>query len=662
MSRMFDDCSSLVSLDLSTWDVANVEDISGMFHLCTKLESIKTGPYWVLRKVKDASAAFMICEKLRRIDVAAWPAGSLEECPWMFYGCGSLEELDLSSMKGENVKDIRSMFGGCAKLRALHLSGWKTDKVTDMSELFKGCRSLQTLDLAGWLVSKDAKTEAMFEGLPQTLRVITGDMTIVNLLPEGIVNDFSSEGWYFDGESGRLTISGDLGEDKNPFKALADKVRSVTALKGARVRNGSNLFCDMKNLARADLSELDVSECKDLYYMFSHCESLVSLDLSTWDIKNAESMRGLFSYCEILESIKTGPKWIPEKATDVSWIFYGCTRLQKAEISAWPSDALEKCDFMFGQCSSLEELDLSSMDVSNVKIFNYMFSGCTSLRKLDLSGWNTQNVTEMRGLFAECTHLETLDLTGWHIGDDTDTTAIVKDVPHSLDLTADDDSALRQHPAARQEQIAALIRLGNVSLYGNGTELDWERACPYYENAAKYGYYELSEPQRELLIRRLMDFGTRFLDKKNTDTPNPYDRANELFEMAVKITEYAGIGEQQFNIGITYYKKDAVPDNKAIAAKWFNRSAKNDCTEAQYNLGVMYYKGEGGLPVKKTRARELFQKAADQGVAAAQFALGAMYYRGEGGLSLNKSKAKELFQKAADQGNEKAKKYLNTAF
>ena len=127
----------------------------------------------------------------------------------------------------------------------------------------------------------------------------------------------SGQGWTFDKNSGRLTINGDMG-DAFDFSDSIDKsrgkVRSIVALKGARVRNGLRLFSDMKNLISADLTELDVSECNIMYEMFAGCESLTTLDLSTWDVSNVE-------------------------------------------IMAW----------MFRLCSSLEELDLTSIDVSNVK-------------------------------------------------------------------------------------------------------------------------------------------------------------------------------------------------------------------------------------------------------------------------------------------------------
>ena len=59
------------------------------------------------------------------------------------------------------------------------------------------------------------------------------------------------------------------------------------------------------------------------------------------------------------------------------------------------------------------------------------------------------------------------------------------------------------------------------------------------------------------------------------------------------------------------------------------KAADQGDADAQYILGVMYGKGEGGTKNKK-KAVEWWQQAADQGHTEAQYNLGVMYGRGEG--------------------------------
>ena len=65
----------------------------------------------------------------------------------------------------------------------------------------------------------------------------------------GLFAKTSGEGWSFDDQNGRLTISGLLKTDKgNPFAGIKKRVCSVVALKGARIKDGSYLFSEMRNL------------------------------------------------------------------------------------------------------------------------------------------------------------------------------------------------------------------------------------------------------------------------------------------------------------------------------------------------------------------------------------------------------------------------------
>jgi len=42
-----------------------------------------------------------------------------------------------------------------------------------------------------------------------------------------------------------------------------------------------------------------------------------------------------------------------------------------------------------------------------------------------------------------------------------------------------------------------------------------------------------------------------------------------------------------------YYNGEGVPQDYAVAMKWYRLAAEQGHAKAQYNLGVMYYNGEG---------------------------------------------------------------------
>ena len=266
----------------------------------------------------------------------------------------------------------------------------------------------------------------------------------------GLFSKTRGQGWSFDRRSGRLTISGDMGDADDffdEFDNIREKVRSVAALPGASIRNGGGLFKFMSSLSDVDLAELDVSKCTDMSFMFYCCHALTSLDLSTWDVANVENMGFMFAECSRLESIKTGPLWKPRKVESTEGMFVLCNKLRRIDKTEWRSASLKHCGSMFSGCESLEELDLSSMGVGNVEKLNSMFSGCTGLRTLKLGGWNTRDVVEMKELFKDCSSLQTLDLEGWRIGEDTNTKDMFDGVPQSLVVTSDDETVTRLLPA-----------------------------------------------------------------------------------------------------------------------------------------------------------------------------------------------------------------------
>jgi TPR repeat protein len=54
-----------------------------------------------------------------------------------------------------------------------------------------------------------------------------------------------------------------------------------------------------------------------------------------------------------------------------------------------------------------------------------------------------------------------------------------------------------------------------------------------------------------------------------------------------------GDADAQNNLGASYANGDGVPQNYALAIKWYRRAAKQGNSMAQKNLGACYYNGQG---------------------------------------------------------------------
>ena len=146
-SYMFEDCTKLVSADMSGLDVSSVREMSGMFSNCSSLASVATSG-WNTSSVTDMSFMFSGCSKLASLDLSHWDVSAVREMSYMFSSCSSLKSLNVSKWDVSGVGDMNSIFEGCSSLTSLDLSGWNTSAATgqySMSWMFSMCPKLSTI-------------------------------------------------------------------------------------------------------------------------------------------------------------------------------------------------------------------------------------------------------------------------------------------------------------------------------------------------------------------------------------------------------------------------------------------------------------------------------------------------------------------------------------
>ena len=80
----------------------------------------------------DSSYMFENCSSLTNLDLSSFDTSNVTDMYGMFDGCSSLTNLDLSGFNTSNVTDMSHMFIGCSSLTNLDLSSFNTSNVTDM--------------------------------------------------------------------------------------------------------------------------------------------------------------------------------------------------------------------------------------------------------------------------------------------------------------------------------------------------------------------------------------------------------------------------------------------------------------------------------------------------------------------------------------------------
>lgn len=239
--------SSLTELDVSSWNVSNVKDMSSMFTGTSSLTNLDVSN-WDVSSVTDMSNMFTGASSLTNLDVTNWDVSSVTNMSGMFAGTHALTELDVSKWDVSSVTNMSSMFTFAESLSELNVSNWDVSSVTNMSYMFGGASSirpgtssLKKLDVSKWDVSSVTDMQGMFYR--------------INLLTELDVSSWN--------------------------------VSSVT--------NMDYMFNEASSLKKLNVSKWDVSSVTSMNGMFYEASSLTELDISSFNMQNVAKMWGFFT-------------------------------------------------------------------------------------------------------------------------------------------------------------------------------------------------------------------------------------------------------------------------------------------------------------------------------------------------------------------------------
>jgi TPR repeat protein len=126
-------------------------------------------------------------------------------------------------------------------------------------------------------------------------------------------------------------------------------------------------------------------------------------------------------------------------------------------------------------------------------------------------------------------------------------------------------------------------------------------------------------------------------------------KARELFIEAAQ----TGDARAQFNLGRMYLRGEGGPRDEAQALAWSGKAADQDLPGAQYDMGRIY---DQGLGVRRDAHRAIawYEKAAGRGFTDAEVRLGDIYVAGRD-APFDAKRAAELYGAAAGQGDADAK-------
>ncbi|BDR57971.1 BspA family leucine-rich repeat surface protein [Xylocopilactobacillus apicola] len=163
MRGMFQDCSSLTTLDLSGFNTANVINFYRFLRGCTNLTNVKFGPNFLTSNVVDFGGMFEFCGSLTSLDVSKFDTSNATQFEAMFSGCSKLTKLEVDRFNTSKATNMDWMFLNCHNLTTLNITNFRTPMLTSMQSTFSECRRLTTLDLSNLNVSKVNDFSYLFE-------------------------------------------------------------------------------------------------------------------------------------------------------------------------------------------------------------------------------------------------------------------------------------------------------------------------------------------------------------------------------------------------------------------------------------------------------------------------------------------------------------------
>lgn len=391
---MFYGCSSLASLDLSSFDTSNVESMESLFGGCTSLESLDLSNFNTSR-AKWMRNLFPEKSSLQKIKLGP-----------SFSFCGSSEtpQIALPTLDGDNltgrwVDEERKVAYNPKDAPSNIAATYVPQKFGDRTTWNAYGSSLWRIDDEGCLAIRPSQSGG-----------------------RGVIPDDRSHGWPWSEERSLVTsisIADGVEAPKNilgMFSGMA-KLRSadLSGLDTSKTENMASLFCSDFLLDSIDISMLDTGSATSLESMFEGCRSLRSVTLSEIDLSSATTLWRMFRFCDSLETIDLSGLNMSH-VEDMREMFLRCTSLKFANLNGANISNVKKLGStagsdgqgMFHNCASLEFVDLSSVNTSKVAGMGGMFWGCEQLKSLDLSSFNTSQVTDMHRMFSACGSLQSL--------------------------------------------------------------------------------------------------------------------------------------------------------------------------------------------------------------------------------------------------------------
>lgn len=445
---MFADCQAITQPNVSSYNMANVVETTGMFFGAKNAGLVSDS---------SSSATY---------NIYGWSMGNVANSMYMFSGnistdsdgninlddptsdvdpgLGDIDSsnvitgtVDMSAWGMTNLINAQMMFSQNSGITGVTFASSYPALITTTG-MFLRCDNLSTVNMASVSMPVLTKATLMFFGAGRSST--GGTATLTSLSVPALTNAelmFASSGFKtinLDDSSDMSTlVSADamfadcsylstFGQDGLSHFVLSslesaaymfNKDVSLITLNTStwgmgKVTDISFMFADCTYLTNADFSNWSIGTTLTDMECFAYNTSVTSVDISAWDTYNVTNMFMAFAENSDLTSVQMPTSNTSlYNVTVMNGMFYNDTSLES--VSAMTSaTSLVDARGMFCGCKSLTSVDVSELITTTAKYLAFMFKDCSALVSLDISSWITSAVTYAEGIFDGCSALTTI--------------------------------------------------------------------------------------------------------------------------------------------------------------------------------------------------------------------------------------------------------------
>lgn len=354
MAFMFCGLEHITDLDISKWNAPKCEDASFMFSSYIKTGNIHYNSFVKINApnlfrngcVKNLRAAFQVNPELKYVNISNWNVSNVEKLRYIFFNCPNIETLDLRKWNACKCTDASFAFSfntedyGKNKLKYLRVDNlFKNGIISNVKGMFYNLDKLKTIgDISNWDVQN----------------VILSDFMFYNCVNLKHIGDLSN--WNMPKcTNAKLMFGCDYTLDGKVMQFEQLKLNNL--FKDGIVSNVSGMFQGCDDLEYLNISNWNVSNLEDARYMINPMDlsKLKHIgDLSNWDLSSLRSCIQMFFFNPNLTSIGSTKNWNISNVIDMTRMFNG-TPVNGLDMKNWDTSKCTNMYEAFGNFNAYHE-------------------------------------------------------------------------------------------------------------------------------------------------------------------------------------------------------------------------------------------------------------------------------------------------------------------